>query len=757
MADLAEMRDMQYGPTVDDMTIVQRNRENINLVKRPLIIVSNRLPVTVRETITKSSGGLVSSMENIRAERDLKWIGWAGGNPRSASRRREITEELLRRFNYIPLFFHPDEVQRYYTGFANSSLWPLLHYLPSYAQYEKEWYAEYVRINALFADQVSEAAAPEAQVWVHDYHLMLLPALLRQRRPDLNTGFFLHTPFPSYEVFRCHPNRRELLEGVLGADLIGFHTTGYLRHFRSTVLRLLGIESEINTLSMDSHTVGLGVYPISIPIEKFEQELRSPGHRRYLEEYRRTYAGKKVVLSVERLDYTKGVPRRLDAIARFLADSGREDVVFIFISVPSRENVHAYRELRRTIELKVGQINGQFATIHSSPLHFIHQSVDFEQLCALYSLADVAIVTPLIDGMNVVAKEYLACRSDNTGALILSEFAGAAQELHQAYIVNPYDTDQMAQKIDAALNASPEQQQLRIEPMRQRIKRYHAGRWAASFLEDLAAAAETGRRASPTRILESRQIRALLESRSAAFFLDYDGTLVDLYPNPHEAAPDRTLRQFLQDLTARKTPEIYLLSGRTCREMDVWFSGLGLHLIAENGYYYRHRQASEWVVAETQADLDWKEQVKDFLLQYADMTPGSFVEDKAVAVTWHYRNADPEFSAWQARRLMVELYELLANFPVAVHHANKAIEVGSILVNKGATVQHLRSLNHYEHILAAGDDETDEAMFRLAEPDDLTIRVGGGTLDTMARYRVSTPGILRTLLQAAWDHQCTAT
>jgi trehalose 6-phosphate synthase/phosphatase len=722
-------------------------------LQQPLIIVSNRLPVTVGESITKSSGGLISSMENIPHDREMKWIGWSGGYPRSASRRREIAEELQERFNYVPLFFKPEDVQRYYTGFANSSLWPLLHYLPSYAQYDTQWYNAYVRINARFAEQVAETAGRNALVWVHDYHLMLLPALLRRMRPDVSIGFFLHTPFPSYEVFRCHPNRRELLEGLLGADLIGFQTTGYLRHFRSTVLRLLGVESEINTLTLPSYSVALGVYPISIPIDRFEQELQSPEYRHYLEEYRHAYAGKKVVLNVERLDYTKGVPRRLDAIAHFLEESGRNDVVFIFISVPSRENVGAYRDLRRTIELKISQINGRFASIESAPLHFIHQSVQFSQLCALYALADVAMVTPLIDGMNVVAKEYPACRKDHSGALILSEFAGAAQELHHAYIVNPYDTDQMARKLDEALNASPEQQQRRMKPMRERIKRYHAGRWAISFLEDLSEAHAAGPRSDATRVLEAGEIAALLaQNSSAALFFDYDGTLTDLFPNPHDAAPDPALRQFLRDMAAVGNPEIYLLSGRTCKEMDRWFGDVPLHLIAENGYYYKHRQAAKWAVAETQADLEWKPQVRDFLLLYADMTPGSFVEDKTVSVVWHYRNAEPEFGDWKARRLMVELYELLANFPVAIQHANKTIEVSSVMVNKGATVQHLRNLNQYARILTAGDDETDEAMFRLAEPGDLTIRVGTANTDTAARYRVNSPNALRTLLKRAWEN-----
>ena len=712
-----------------------------------LLNVSNRLPVTVAETITPSAGGLVSAMEGFRKEYEFKWIGWSGGTIAGAARRAQIEEELQRRFNYFPIFLSNEDVHLFYSGFSNSSLWPLLHYLTTYAQYDPRWFDSYVKVNRIFAQKVADCAQAGDMVWIHDYHLMLLPRMIRDLRPELKTGFFLHTPFPSYEIFRCHPNRRQLLEGLLGADLIGFHTSSYLRHFRSTVLRILGINSEFNIIATESHQVRIGVYPISIPADRFIEEMKSPAYQKRLKEYRRIYAGRKVVLNVERLDYTKGVPRRLDAIEHFLERTGRQDVVFIFINVPSREGVPAYQSLRRTIEIKVSKINGEYATIENVPIHFIHRSINFSQLCALYTLADVAMVTPLVDGMNLVAKEYLMCQQESSGVLILSEFAGAAQELPQAVIVNPYNVDEMSRALQDALNASEEEKLKRLAPMRRRIMRYDAQRWAHSFIGDLAAINENARISTKARSIDAELLRPLLSKGRWALFMDYDGTLIDLRKDPSDASPDERLSALFSHLRHLKHLEVYLISGRTRGEMEAWFGPYGFSLIAEHGFYYRHRNASKWVQFEAQVDLGWKDRVSDILLHYADTTPGTFVEAKTASVVWHYRRADPEFGAWKANQLIVELREMLSNQPVEIHHGAKIVEISSILINKGVIMQHLKSLNRYEHVLCAGDDETDEAMFRHAGAGDISIKVGAG--HTTARYRAPSPGDLRELLAEA--------
>ena len=721
-----------------------------------LIIVSNRLPVTIGKTIEKSSGGLVYAMEGLGDNYDLKWLGWAGGVVDDPAERRKISDELAQRFNYIPIFLSKQDAEDYYTGFSNSSLWPLLHYISPYARYEERWWQSYQKVNRIIADAVLDLVQEDDTVWVHDYHLMLLPSYLRQRRPDLKIGFFLHTPFPSYELFRCHPNREALLEGLLGANLIGFHTFGYLRHFRSTILRLLGLESEIDYIPQESHKTTIGVYPIGINAVKFLQELQSDEYRKRYNEYKENYRDKKIVLSVERLDYTKGIPRRLDAIERYLSKTDqREGIVFIFINVPSRESVPEYQQLQEEIQGKVGYINGKYATIQNVPVHFIHKSVDFSELCALYSLADVAMVTPLIDGMNLVAKEYLACQREKNGVLILSEFAGAAQELPNALIVNPYNINEVAQAIDQAFQLGEGKKQKMVAPMKERVVKYDARYWADSFFQDLAADADVEQLSSfpsDTKDISIEAMGSLLQAKSAAFFLDYDGTISEIKRKPEDAVPNDEIKELFSRLETQKNLDVYLISGRKKEDMDQWFSRYPFNLIAEHGYYYRHHNAAEWIVFDTQADLSWKNQIIDIFRLYAGMTPGSNIEEKTSSVVWHYRNSDPEFGNWKANQLVAELYEMLSNLPVEIHHGQKIVEVGSMQLNKGIVLDHFVQLNKYDAVLCAGDDETDESMFRYMDDAEMfSIKIGDGT-DTMAKFRISSPKAFRTFLSEVLDY-----
>ncbi|MEJ2099059.1 MAG: bifunctional alpha,alpha-trehalose-phosphate synthase (UDP-forming)/trehalose-phosphatase [Desulfobacterales bacterium] len=714
-----------------------------------LIVVSNRLPITIGKTIEKSSGGLVYAMEGLDYSERFQWLGWAGGVVDDPSERDRITRELNDRFNYRPIFLSKQEADDYYTGYSNSSLWPLLHYITTYARYEEIWWETYQKINRLFAETVFDLAGADDIIWIHDYHLMLLPSMLRQRRPDLKIGYFLHTPFPSYELFRCCPNREELLEGMLGADLIGFHTFGYLRHFRSTVLRLLGLESEMDLIPMETHTTAVGVYPIGINSEKFLKTLQSDAYHQHLSEYREIYQGKKIVLSVERLDYTKGIPRRLDAIERYLSQTQPccDDIVFIFINIPSRKNVPEYQELLEDLQGRVGQINGQYTTIKNVPIHFIHKSINFSELCALYSLADVTMVTPLIDGMNLVAKEYLACQDEKNGVLILSEFAGAAQELPNALIVNPYNINEVVQAIDKALTLTQAEKQKMITPMKERVIKYDARYWAESFIKDLLAIAGEREVLADTRELSSEVIDRICAAKKLGLFLDYDGTLAELKKKPSDALPDEEIKELFLKLESVKPAEVFITSGRTKEDMDQWFSRYDFNLIAEHGYYYKHHNAAEWVEFDPQAELSWKNQIIDVFQLYTGMTPGSFVEEKTSSVVWHYRNSDPEFGSWKAHQLVAELYEMLSNLPVEVHHGKKIVEVSSIQINKGNVLEYFMLLNKYDAVLCAGDDETDESMFRLNTEGIISIKIGKE--DTAAEFRVSSPRAFRDFLTQA--------
>ena len=633
----------------------------------------------------------------------------------------------------------------YYDGYSNSSLWPLLHYMTTYCRFDQRWYEAYRRVNQVFARAVLEVAGQDSMIWVHDYHLMLLPAMIKEQNPGLKVGFFLHTPFPSSELFRCHPDRKILLNGLLGADLVGFQTFGYLRHFRSTVLRVLGLESEMGSIAHDHGITALGVYPIGINAPKFEQELRSDTYINYLIEYGRAHQGKRIILSVERLDYTKGIPRRLDAIEAFLAQREKtEDIVFIFISVPSREDVAAYQMLIDEVQVRVSQINGKYSTIQNVPLHFIHQSVDFSQLCALYSMADVCLVTPLIDGMNLVAKEYIACQRDKSGVLILSEFAGAAQELPNALIVNPYDTEKMVASLNTALDMDLAESKKRLASMKERVMRFDALYWAKSFISDLADQAIVDMTAGDTRPLALSHARELISARKIILFLDYDGTLAEIKKKPADAYPHEEILNLFALLGKTPGLSVCIISGRKRADMLDWFGKYDFWLVAEHGFFYRPRTEKVWLAFDDKADLIWMERIIDVFQHYTGMTPGSSVEVKTSSVVWHYRESDPEFGSWKANQLVAELHGMLTNLPVEIHHGKKIVEVCSIQINKGMVMEYLFSKNDYDMGLCAGDDETDESMFRSQLPGLISIKVGEG--GTAAQFRSPGPRAFRRFL-----------
>ncbi|MDB5292599.1 MAG: otsA [Phycisphaerales bacterium] len=713
-----------------------------------ILNVSNRLPVTVGETITKSSGGLVAALEGVATGHySLKWIGWPGAEIEPA-RREQIERVLVNDYGSTPVFLSREEERGFYEGFANSSVWPLLHSMPTYMRYEASWWDTYRDVNRKFADVVLSMAKPGDLVWVHDYQLMLLPKMLTEAMPSLRVGFFLHTPFPSYDIFRRHPRRNELISGMLGADLVGFHTYGYMQHFRSAALRLLGYESEITRVRHEGRSTQLGVYPIGINADRFIEEMKSPQFAQRRREFAETHAGKQIVLSVERMDYTKGILHRLDAIELFLENAAdRDQVKFIFVSVPSREGVEEYKALREEVESRVGHINGHYSTLQSSPIRFFHGSVNFTDLCALYSVANVGLVTPLTDGMNLVAKEFVACQGEEPGALVLSEFAGAAEELFNALVVNPYDTRAVADAIDQALKMPESERRARIEPMRRRVMRHDAHYWATSFIEDVARHAQPQEEKADVSEACTNISQAMAFHERAAFFLDYDGTLREIERDPEAARPHNAVRVLLEALCRRPNVEVTIISGRRAEEMEVWFGGYPVGLIAEHGASERRPGRTEWEQLDRNLSYAWKDELIKALRAYEDSTPGTFVENKRTSLVWHYRRADPEFGKWKADALVAELTALIANEPLEVRHGKKIVEVTAADVNKGTAVRRVIEGAGYGLVVCAGDDQTDESMFRLDIPGLVTIKVGEG--DTMARYRVATPSAFRRLLHEA--------
>ncbi|MBK1834721.1 bifunctional alpha,alpha-trehalose-phosphate synthase (UDP-forming)/trehalose-phosphatase [Roseibacillus ishigakijimensis] len=715
-----------------------------------LIMVSNRLPVKISAdgTATRTAGGLASALEGAELEVEQLWVGWPGGAEEDFADTGAIADQL-REQGVWPVFLSQKDLDGFYEGYANSTLWPLLHYMVERTHFSQEWWEAYVRVNQRFADKVLEVAEEGDMIWVHDYHLFLLPELLRGTGKNLRVGFFLHTPFCSSEIFRVLPHRAELLRGLLGADVIGFHTHSYLRHFRSSLLRVLGLESAMDRIWHGGREVRFLAAPIGHNHIGFEKCMQRDDFESIVETHRKELNGKRLVLSVERLDYTKGVPQKLAGIRRFLENnpSKREEVVFVLISVPSRQGVEEYDQLTEEVQRSVGAINGDFGGVGHSPVQFLHRGFPPQDLAALYALSEVCLVTPLRDGMNLVAKEFLDCQreevSGRPGVLILSELAGAAEELSNAIQVNPHNTDEVAGAIARALEMPDGERRKRIQSMQKRLRLRHSGPWAQSFVEELDRVPEREQRVAIAEMvpLAKKIAASWREGQSVGLFLDYDGTLRDFTDKPEDAVPDEELPPLLQSLAELERMKVAIVSGRPPAFLQEHLGGLGLTLVGEHGYRWLGEGMTEWELLNPHVDIDWRHQIREHLEEAALFTPGTHVEEKQSAVVWHYRNAEPEFGAWRARGLLDELTAMAANMPVTVHHGKKIVEVSSLQVSKGAAVDHLLDRWQSKIAFAAGDDQTDETMFALTPSarEFYTVKVGSGS--TRADYRTDTSGV----------------
>ncbi|MCA8964244.1 MAG: bifunctional alpha,alpha-trehalose-phosphate synthase (UDP-forming)/trehalose-phosphatase, partial [Planctomycetes bacterium] len=602
-----------------------------------ILVVSNRLPTRIRIEKGRirsqpSAGGLASALRAVSTMR--KWIGWSGG-PVAQTHRPMVIDKLAEDDLY-PVFLTAEEERNYYVGMCNGTLWPLLHYFPDRVEYDQRAWPEYLAVNQKFADAVIECAEPGDTVWVHDFHLMMLPSLLRAQRPDLSIGFFLHVPFPSSEVWRLAPQREALLRGLLGADYIGFHTADYLRHFRQSCLRVLGLDAAADAIHHEGRRIGLGVDPLGPDGATFVEALQHPETKRHLQHLGERWQGRRLILGVERLDYTKGVLHKLRAFAQLLEQhpARREDTVMLQILVPSREANESYRTLLREIEREVGRINGTYGNPGRMPLEFLHRSIDAVELAALYRFATACVVAPLRDGMNLVAHEFVLCQghgepsgTDCQGSLVLSEFAGAALSLNRALLVNPMDIAATAEAIASALTMSMAERRDRTSEMYERVLELDSANWSARFLQRLDKAAAHNRQTAIQTVTPAT--REQLVARFAAaprrhLFLDYDGTLREITQRPEQAAPPASLTMLLHALSTLPDTTVHIVSGRKRNTLAAWFGHLGIHLCAEHGFAER-APGGEWLEP-IAVELSWLPKVLAVFEQVCEEVPGSFVE-----------------------------------------------------------------------------------------------------------------------------------
>jgi trehalose 6-phosphate synthase/phosphatase len=719
-----------------------------------LLIVSNRLPVTVKveqgkANVAASAGGLATAMRGPHERLEGLWLGWPGDLSKLAPEAKAEAFDRLAAMRLVPIELSTAEITRYYDGFSNGVLWPLFHYLVEKVRLDarRDWEA-YRDVNAKFADAVVERYRPGDVVWIHDYQLTLVPAMIRARIPEATIGWFLHVPWPSSEVFRILPWREEVLAGILGADLVGFHTVSHRQNFATSAARVLGLEPDVDALAYDGRTVRLGCHPIGIDAKEFERLAGEPAVRAEADRIREAAGGRRIVLGVDRLDYTKGIPRRLLAIERFLERNPelRGQVRYVQVAVPTREKVDTYAAFRREVHELVGRINGRFGTVSGVPIHWLDRSVTPETLVALYAAADVMLVTPLRDGMNLVAKEYVASRTDERGVLVLSEFAGAIDTLTDALRVNPYDLESVARALEAALSMDPAEQATHMRALRAEVFTHDADGWAQRFVADLSPEPTAAGRPSMDSLAPPPvEVLARFEAaEDLVFFLDYDGTLVPLASTPDAARPDPQLRALLGALAARPGTQVEIVSGRPREDLERFFGDLAVGLHAEHGFWTRRPGQAFRALGDPRSG--WKREVRPILEAVAARTPRAFVEEKSIALGFHYRLADVELASARLRELRLALVDPVREHGLELLPGNKILEVRPRGVHKGAIVAEvLRQAATAVATIAIGDDRTDEDLFAALPASGLSIHVGRGT--TTAHHRVPSPAAVRALLE----------
>ncbi|MFQ5905415.1 MAG: bifunctional alpha,alpha-trehalose-phosphate synthase (UDP-forming)/trehalose-phosphatase [bacterium] len=720
---------------------------------RRQLIVANRLPVSVEKrkgsiSFNHTVGGVATGLASFYKSRNSMWIGWPGiAAERIAGEENALRRNLISEFNCYPVFLNQNSIEKYYRGFSNRTIWPLFHYFTQHAIYDESLWKEYRRTNELFCNTVGEIAKPGDLVWIHDYHLMLLPRMLRERITDPSIGFFLHVPFPSSEIFRLLPQRKKILEGLLGADLIGFHTHDYANHFLSSVRRLLGYEHSCGQIMAGERVIRVDSFPMGIDYQRFSSAAGDPDVRRQVEAYRKRLGAQKIILSIDRLDYTKGITHRLEAFNVFLARNPeyRGKVTLILVAVPSRTQVETYRLLKKDIDELVGRINGEYGTIDWAPIWYIYRSLAFPHLASLYSIADVCMVTPLRDGMNLIAKEYVATKRDGRGVLVLSEMAGAAKELGEAITVNTNNIPEIAEALKDALSMPESEQIERSRAMQDRLQRYDILRWAEDFVGKLIETKglqEEMHARRLTNVVRKKLVSDYRTSNRRLLLLDYDGTLIPFQERPEEARPDRGLLALIKGLAKDKKNDVVIVSGRDKNTLENWFGGLNVGLVSEHGAWIK-KNGKTWQSAEPLTS-EWKRMIRPILDEYVDRTPGSLIEEKDFSLAWHYRRTDPITGSFRAGELVENLLNLTSNLNLQVVSGNKVVDVRISGISKEYAASQWISGGDWDFILAMGDDRTDEDLFAALPDYAYSIKVG--LTPSKARYNVDSPGDVVLLL-----------
>jgi trehalose 6-phosphate synthase/phosphatase len=714
------------------------------------LIVSNRLPVSLGYegesiSVKASSGGLVSGLAKVHESSESIWIGHPGLFP--GDRGYEEIDGILQERDLAAVKIPKKDYKYYYNGFSNGAIWPLFHYFPAFMRYREKEFEAYQRVNQLFADAILALARPGDKIWVHDYQLMLLPKMLREQGAQLHIAYFHHIPFPTSEIFRTIPHRTEILEGLLGSDYIGFHTVDYVRHFLSAVARTTPYDIHVDEVLCGLHRSKVGAHPLGIAYDKIASQAESAK----VKETKGT-----TFLGIDRLDYTKGIVERLSAFRELLKSNpgmvGKTR--FIQLCVPSRVEIASYGSLKAAVERIVSQINGEFGEPGYTPVEYIYRSFAFAEVVELYKIADVAVITPLRDGLNLVCKEYVASRTEEDGVLILSEFAGAAAEMGEALMVNPYDVKKMAQTMETAIHMPEDEKKRRMRLLRKRCQDSNNIVWADNFINHWE---KTLAKTSIPIDLKNEEMNELWQKVKKAkrcfLFLDNDGTLTEINDRPELAIPQQRALDILAKLTETEKFITTIVTGRDRDYCDRYFSESPLWIVAEHSAFLKSPQTNEWVKQFTFDEFETlRPDILELLNMYVGFVPGSEVEEKEAALVWHYRRADSKIAHDQARGLGNSLQQLLGQTSISVFPGKKSLEVRHVYSSKGFAVKALLKTLDFSNedlFLTIGDDTTDEDMYRIFPNENQSIHVGES--NAYAKYTLPNVDSVLTFLEGLTD------
>lgn len=722
-------------------------------------------------------------------------VGWtgelSGDSTLTHEERIAITDELrhTQGGHVEPVWLHDEpkdfsgpisfKDQNRWSRYGDHELYTLFHYKqnpPTDGRQERIWWDDYHRVNKAFADQICAIYKPGDIICVHDYHLCLLPAILRQHLPDACIGFFLHIPFPSSELMRCLSRRNEILEGMLGSNFIGFQSSDYCRHFSSCCKRILGYESSIVGIDTYGAHVVIDALPIGINTDVTERfAFENPKIEKVIQEAKNVYEGQKIIIGRDRLDSVRGITQKLQAFERLLRDypEWRKKVVLIQVTSPTSFEGEKYDDANKTstkVSELVSRINGLYGSISYSPVRHHNQYLSKEEYFALLRVADLGLITSVRDGMNTASLEYIVCQKGHYGPLILSEFSGTAGNLSSAIHINPWDIAGVASHIHRALKMPEGPKRSQFERLYAHVTSHTVQCWIEKFLERLHAAFVTYGRGASTPSLDNELLIAQYRaSRKRLFMFDYDGTLTPIVKDPDLAVPSDNILRSLEKLSSDGKNAVWIISGRDQDFLSKWMGQIpALGLSAEHGCFVRHPNETEWENVTEKTDMSWKDDVMEVFQFFTDKTPGSFTERKQAALTWHYRRADPEYGKYQAHECRqflestivkacdVEVIEGKANLEVRPRFVNKgviAMRLVSECANDAGADKEANS-GQPDFVLCLGDDFTDEDMFQALKASNLqsgaafSCTVGASSKDTKADWHLLEPHNVLSTIEA---------